>query len=304
VAHLAVLAWGFLSLPFATPIDASSIEMIPVDFVQIDDETQLTKGLRTAALVEEVPPPPPQPVVEEPPPLPRPAPKPEPPPPSPEPEPQPPPLPQPAPPPPVPQPEPPPPAPSPEAVAPPPPPEPAVAQPIANVPMPRIRPEQRPQPRQVAESRPEPPKPRPEEAFDVDKLTAMLNQPEETPQQPTPPVPQPPAEPTLGSPTATASVAMTMSEIDAFKSRLMRCWNVIGLPPDPPEFVARVRIRLSPDGTLAAPPQLLEAGTSAFARSAADSALRAVVMCAPYTLPPEKYDTWGEITVSFRSDDM
>ena len=293
VAHLAVIAWGLWWLPKPATIDASNIEMIPVEFIEFDDITQMTVGLQTAALIEDVPEPPPPPEPE-PPPLPRPAPPPEPePPPAPEPEP-PPPLPTQTPPPPPPEPAPPPPTPSPEAVAPPSE-ETRVAEPLTNVPAPRLRPE-RPNPPEPA------PPPQPEqEAFDVDKLTAMLDQPEAQPEPPPAPVVQ---EPTLGTPTAPAGVTMTANEIDAFRSRLMRCWNVIGQPPDPPEFVARITIRLNSDGSLATAPQMIEAGSSSFARSAADSALRAVVRCAPYTLPPEKYETWKEITVSFRSDDM
>ncbi len=295
VAHLAIIAWGLWWLPKPAPIDASSIEMIPVEFIEFDDITQMTQGLQTAALVEEVPEPTPPPEQSTPPPLPRPAPQPPPPPepPPPEPEPEPPPLPTPAPPPP-PEPAPPPPTPSPEAIAPPPPEEPRVAQPLTNVPMPRIRPER------TVPPRPEPPPKPAEPEFDIDKLTAMLDQPDNLPE----PQPVPVPEPTLGTPTAPSGVTMTANELDAFRSRLMRCWNIIGQPPDPPEFVARITIRLNPDGSLSAPPELLEAGPSSFARSSADSALRAVVRCAPYTLPPEKYETWREITVSFRSDDM
>lgn len=301
VAHLAVIAWGVLSLPMASPIDASSVEMIPVDFIEIDDVTQLTKGLQTAALVEEVPPPPPPAV--EPPPLPRPAPPPPPPPPEPDPpapppQPEPPPL-------PTPQPEaPPPPAPSPEAVAPPPP-EPAVAQPLTNVPMPRIRPEP---PREQARAtpqpqpRPEPTPEQPQEQFDVDKLTAMLDQPATEPAAPTP---QPQEmQPTLGSPDATASVRMTANELDALRARLAQCWN----PPigwvDPAEVRVVLILSLNADGSVNGQPQIVEAPQGQFARQAPESALRAVRRCAPYILPPEKYDAWREVKVTFDPQDM
>src|SRR5258706_11142702 len=82
-AHAALLAWGLLSLSSPTPLDSSSIEQIPVDFVEFADETKLNKGVQTAALVRDVPPPAPEPPkpVEEPPPLPKPEPAPTPPPP-------------------------------------------------------------------------------------------------------------------------------------------------------------------------------------------------------------------------------
>jgi hypothetical protein len=227
--------------------------------------------------------------------LPRPAPPP--PPPSPEPppppEPEPPPLPAPAPPP---EPAPPPPTPSPEAVIPPPPEEQRVAQPLTNVPAPRLRPE-RPQPPAAPE--PQPP-PEPEE-FDVDRLTAMLDQPESQPDLPPAPVEQ---EPTVGTPTAPAGVTMTANELDALRSALARCW----IPPpgfvDPAEVRVVLLLSFNPDGSLVGDPQLLEAPQGQFARQAPESAMRAVRRCAPYNLPPEKYDAWREVKVTFDPQDM
>ena len=47
------------------------------------------------------------------------------------------------------------------------------------------------------------------------------------------------------------------------------------------------------------PPEVLEVGASEFARLSAESAVRAVRRCAPYNLPPEKYDSWREILMTF-----
>jgi hypothetical protein len=294
VAHLAILAWGIFSLPMPSPVDATDLEMIPVDFVEFDDITQMTQGLQTAALVEEVEEPPPPPPEPEPPPLPRPAPPPPPPPPEPPPpEPEPPPLPAPAPPPP-PEPAPPPPAPSPEATIPPPPEEPRVAQPLTNVPTPRLRPE-RPEPAPAPEPEPEPAE------FDVDRLTAMLDQPESQPDPPPAPVER---DPVAGTPTAPTGVTMTANELDALRSRLAQCWN----PPigfvDPAEVRVVLLLTFNADGSLAADPQLLEAPQGQFARQAPESAMRAVRRCAPYNLPAGKYDAWREVKVTFDPQDM
>ena len=285
IAHVALVAWGIVSLPSPAPVDATSIEMIPVDFIEIDDVTQMTRGLQTAALVEELPAPPPPPKVEEPPPLPKPAPPPpEPEPVPPPPEPEPPPLPTPAPP------EPPPPAPSPEAAVAPPP-EPRVAEPLTNVPMPRIRPN-KPVP-QAAEA---PQEPKPQE-FDVDTLTAMLDQPVDAP-------PPQEAKPTLGSPTAPTSVRLTANELDALRARLAQCWS----PPigwiDPSEVRVILLLALNADGSVNGVPQVIEAPQGQFARQAPESALRAVRRCAPYNLPPDKYDAWREVKVTFDPQDM
>lgn len=297
VIHVGLIAWGVISLPAPSPVDATEIEMIPVDFVEIDDFTQLSPGVRTAALVEEVtpPPPPPEPAPE-PPPLPRPAPPPvpEPPPPPPEPEP----------PPPAPEPEPPPPAPEPApAPVPTPPPEPATApppepRPLTDVPMPRLRPDvPRPPVRetQQAAQQPEPPQQEPE--FDIDRLTAMLDTPDEPP-------PAAEQQPAFGSPTAPAGARMTASELDALRARLARCWS----PPigwiDPAEVRVVVLISLNMDGSLGNAPQVVEAPAGQFARQAPESAVRAVRMCAPYNLPADKYDTWREVRVTFDPRDM
>jgi hypothetical protein len=295
-AHLAILAWGIFSLPMPSPVDATDLEMIPVDFVEFDDITQMTQGLQTAALVEEVEEPPPPPPEPEPPPLPRPAPPPPPPPPEPPPaEPEPPPLPAPAPPPP-PEPAPPPPAPSPEATIPPPPEEPQVAQPMTNVPTPRLRPE-RPEPAPAPEPEPEPET----EEFDVDKLTAMLDEPASQPDPPPAPVER---DPVAGTPTAPTGVTMTANELDALRSRLAQCWN----PPigfvDPAEVRVVLLLTFNADGSLAADPQLLEAPQGQFARQAPESAMRAVRRCAPYNLPAGKYDAWREVKVTFDPQDM
>ena len=288
-AHVVLIAWGVISLPTPSPVDATGIEMIPVDFIEIDDATQLTRGLQTAALVEEAPAP--APPVEEPPPLPRPAP----PPPEPEPPPPPPPPPEPEPPPvpPPPEPEPPPPTPSPEAA---PPPEPEVAKPLTDVPMPRIRPVR--QPPQQAETPPQP-EPEPQQEFDVDQLTAMLDQPVDDPA-----APAPAQEPTLGSPTAPTGVRMTANELDALRARLAQCWS----PPigwiDPSEVRVVLLLALNADGSVNGEPQVVEAPQGQFARQAPESALRAVRRCAPYNLPAEKYDAWREVKVTFDPQDM
>ena len=304
-AHVALIAWGLISLPSPSPVDATGIEMIPVDFIEIDDTTQLTRGLQTAALVEEAPPP--APPDEEPPPLPRPAPPPEPEPPPPPPPPPPEPEPPPVPPPPPPEPESPPPTPSPEVAAPPPeepppapppeatpPPEPEVARPLTDVPMPRIRPVR--QPPQQAEAAPEQ---EPQQEFDVDRLTAMLDQPVDEPV-----APAPAQESTLGSPTAPSGVRMTANELDALRARLAQCWS----PPigwiDPSEVRVVLLLALNADGSVNGEPQVMEAPQGQFARQAPESALRAVRRCAPYNLPADKYDAWREVKVTFDPQDM
>ena len=87
-AHAALLVWGLLNLHSPAPIDASEIEQIPVDFVEIGDETKIQKGSPVEKVVAETPAPPkpePKPTPPPPPPPPPPVETPEPPAPTPEP---------------------------------------------------------------------------------------------------------------------------------------------------------------------------------------------------------------------------
>jgi hypothetical protein len=300
VAHAALIAWGIFSLPSATPLDSSNIEQIPVDFVELGDTTQMNKGVKTAALVEEVAvPPPAEKPVEEPPPLPRPAPKPDPvpdpplpPPPTPAPPQPPDPEPEPTPPAP-PEPAPPPPAPTPEADAPPPPEKTAAIEP-KNVPIPRMRPD-RPKPK-VA--------PKPDDELNMDQITALLDKRKLEQMAAAEPTEQE-QKPTLGSPTATTTTAkMTVNELDALRARLAECWN----PPlgwtDPSEVRVVLMLSLNPDGSVNGVPAVLESPQGQYSNAAPESALRAVRRCAPYNLPAEKYDAWKEVKVTFDPREM
>jgi hypothetical protein len=293
ITHATLLAWGIISLPSTSSLDTSNLESIPVDFVQLDELTRLNLGVSTAEAREEIVPEPPAPVVAElPPPKPQPQPEPEPLPPEPEQA-----LTPPEPPAPSPEPEPAPPAPEalPEpAVAPepePPPPEEEVARPEPPAPVPRPRPTP---PKKTVVAKAET-----EDVLDTDEISALLDKSRPTGStQPTE------APPTLGSSTGSMVDRMTINELDALRARLAQCWNIQLAPPDPSELRVKVKMYLNQDGSLSQSPQVLEAGSTEFARSAAESALRAVRRCAPYNLPVEKYDSWREINVTFDPREM
>ena len=171
----------------------------------------------------------------------------------------------------------------------------------------------------VEEKKDEPPKPEPKLAmaepkpeklkekketrkdeFDLDRITSLIDKMDKNP---------PAAETREGpKPTAQKSVrgvgaqsAMTATEIDALRAQLRKCWNVPVGAPDPSALVFRMRIFLNPDGSVAAPPELIDQGGLAdpYFRAAVDSARRAVLMCSPFQLPAEKYDAWNDITITF-----
>ena len=66
-----------------------------------------------------------------------------------------------------------------------------------------------------------------------------------------------------------------------------------------------VRIQFNKDGSLSAEPRLMNQGSHPAFQAAAESALRAVRRCAPYTfMPPAKYEGWKDIIVDFDPRDM
>ncbi len=142
--------------------------------------------------------------------------------------------------------------------------------------------------------------------FDVDSVLAFLDK--NAPQRPVPaPVAKQAEVPVRG---LGAQDSFTVDLKDALLSQMRQCWNVPVGAPDPERLIVQVRVFLTPDGSLAQAPQL-EPGTRAAAaaspymRSAAEAALRAVSVCEPYKhLPPERYEVWHEIVMTFDPSKM
>lgn len=203
---------------------------------------------------------------------------------------------------PVQEPTPPPPAPPETAQAEPTPPPPPEAEPLPSPDTPPIVPklEPAPQVQRFAQARPRA-KPKPEKAA-PDKFAALLDKlAKEPPAEQKAAEPEKPAASTRTITGAGAQSAMTVSEIDALRAQMMKCWNVPIGAPDPRALVLNVKVHFNQDGTILGSPQLLDTqglGDPYF-RAASESAIRAVKMCAPYKLPAEKYDAWNEVTVTF-----
>ena len=160
---------------------------------------------------------------------------------------------------------------------------------------------------QVTKNEPLPPRRPPiphkkQPKFDADKIAALLDKRDPTRNSIAG------AElnsiPTLGRALGNAS-QLSQSELDALRARLMALWNPpVGIK-NPEDFVIRVRIRLSRNGRLTAPPAVLSHGTGTLFDTARDSAVRAVFRGQPFDmLKPEHYDTWKDIEVTFDPRDM
>ena len=66
-----------------------------------------------------------------------------------------------------------------------------------------------------------------------------------------------------------------------------------------------LRVPFTTDGKIAAPPALIEASASAKGPALMKGAIEALVACQPYAmLPPDKYDEWKVLDLSFTPRDF
>jgi hypothetical protein len=93
-------------------------------------------------------------------------------------------------------------------------------------------------------------------------------------------------------------------ELAQFKARLKECWR----PPaagSSRKLTAALRVALRADGSLAAPPELVEVSASPDAVALVTSAKQALAACGPYGfLPAESYDSWKALSLTFSPDDI
>jgi outer membrane biosynthesis protein TonB len=100
----------------------------------------------------------------------------------------------------------------------------------------------------------------------------------------------------LGIPTGTAAT-LSQNELDALRAKLRQNWSV---PPLAEKVVIRMVIRLTPDGRLSSPPQVMTRGSGPAFEAFRDSAVRAVMVSQPFTmLRKETYEVWREIDIDF-----
>jgi len=154
------------------------------------------------------------------------------------------------------------------------------------------------------------PQAEPEPAFSLDDLSALIDrsrdsQPEANQQQ----VLQ--SEETLyafadvARRGAGAGDGLALSQIDALRAAMYKCWRIPADAKDPESLIIPVEVKLHRDGHLASA-KLKNAGaiygsSNPYMKVAADNALRAVSKCAPYDfLPADQYDGWKQMTLTFR----
>ncbi len=96
---------------------------------------------------------------------------------------------------------------------------------------------------------------------------------------------------------------ITAGEISNMRSQIEMCWNppvgVIGAASQR----VQVKIALKKDGTISNVEPITR-GSNGYREVAINAAVRAVLSCAPYEFPSEKYELWKEIKFTFDPRNM
>ena len=98
---------------------------------------------------------------------------------------------------------------------------------------------------------------------------------------------------------------LSISEIDAIAGRLRACWNLDPGAMVIEDMIVEIRAQLNQDGTVRSVDILNDSryNSDSHFRSVADSAKRAVYICAPYTILADKYadkyDLWKTMLLRF-----
>ncbi|PRD43962.1 hypothetical protein C5748_08955 [Phyllobacterium phragmitis] len=109
----------------------------------------------------------------------------------------------------------------------------------------------------------------------------------------------------LGGRKTTGGSKLSQSEMDALRGQISRCWNVPAGAVDAKGLRVTVKMKLTEAGDIEGSPQVVSGGgNSGIGRVAAESARRAVIRCAPYNLPRDKYDAWADVIVNFDPSEM
>ena len=116
-------------------------------------------------------------------------------------------------------------------------------------------------------------------------------------------------EPAPGTGTAAAGPPMTGGEKDALVIAVKQCWNVGSLSTDALNTVVTIGVTMEPSGRpVSGSIRMIgyEGGSDASAKLAYEAGRRAIIRCGQngYPLPPEKFDQWKEVEITFDPEKM
>jgi colicin import membrane protein len=147
--------------------------------------------------------------------------------------------------------------------------------------------------------------------FDADRIAALLDKTPDkkgAPQRSNSPDPNATHKgPTAGNPTGNDTV-LSAREIDMLNgmlgAQLRRCYSLPGAGGGANIPIIELRWKMKPDGMVDGQPEVLAGGSGPLAQVAVDTAIRAVLQCQPFNLPPDKYQVWKVIERAFDPSNM
>ena len=127
--------------------------------------------------------------------------------------------------------------------------------------------------------------------------------------EPAAPAPVSPAPVSARAPSATPEpepprmTALQEASLDAWIIKTyLTCWKPAAQPGDANRYVARVRLKFKPDGSLLKPPKLVNPPSDPAQKPQARSVLQAVRACNPLPMPAQYrsfYEQWKTKTILF-----
>lgn len=109
----------------------------------------------------------------------------------------------------------------------------------------------------------------------------------------------------LGGQRDSEAARLSQSEIDGLRQQVQRCWSPPVGSSGAESMVVSIRFSLTRNGEIDGQPQVVSgSGSSMAERAAAEAARRAVLRCAPYNAPVDKYEAWADIQFNFDPSDM
>ncbi len=141
-----------------------------------------------------------------------------------------------------------------------------------------------------------------EKEFDKDEIAALLNREKPAGGGAKKSV----SDAALGGERGTDGPKLSQSEMDALRGQIQRCWNITFAGADGADTLkVSIKMRLDRSGDIEGDPEVVAGGgQGALRRIASEAARRAVLRCAPYNLPADKYESWSEVLVHFDPSDM
>lgn len=82
------------------------------------------------------------------------------------------------------------------------------------------------------------------------------------------------------------------------------CWNIQAGGELAASQIPKIQFELNQDGTVRGEPRVMNAQGSPQFQLAADAAKSAVLRCAPYPLPADKFQLWRKVTLDFDPREM